>query len=834
MFNELIYTRCRQGMDITKKGSRISSDGYKVYSCTHAIMNEGEADLQFLLNAAQAKQPYTDPDFMDDAYLFYVPDSGKSFFINFHPIHFDANVQGGYSHRPGNFVNHALLGDFSKIYPYKMFQDDAIWNAKTKGEAYYYETPPSDDGLPARGDIIDPPGKYKYEEIGTFISDGRQEVLKKAVAFLIAQYNEEPEKRKYLIIKDDSSRNIELWISAIECAFSPKIASIIPFATRMDKFTNINRYTVKLGIYQPQMNLQDPNHKQRYRAMIIGLDERDKANVTALRPLPNSPFVLLDGKQKQLAFECNVQNNYYNLIVKFDDEHNKFCGKFLQVFNISEPCANIYELYEIFNLLNKPSLGNAQALSDILGKLSKYQMADSDIFRDIYNRVNADVLRLLQEDFLGALNIINWLKSASKITGDTGLKQRLTEIVCDKFAGFIFNKNDNAKKRSYWMQIQRTEFAQNAASVITDMEKIGNSSSNLNTSADITTFISIYLEAVSLTSGIIEQNIKRIVKYGIKVCCQYNDTNSLKDIDTALSRVKNIDNKDFLLSLVKNEDKALSEFVIKYIIDRDAVVTSDNSVKSFCEKLKKEDLRQFTSLVLMKRADKFNKPSEMELFIKTIRNMDFLDKETLTKIFESVDNRIGASKDNISFLAELLQTQKPDGAKCINSAHFLALNIFSGNFKKKSLIEVFKDLKNQGFPSFNDENYIEKLIENLIKANMTEEEQKFILDFLFHAPKEYYSAYMKKTVSTASKYKDKWNALINFLSDGKNRQFFDDMVQTLVDSKQNEKSLAALGSMIKEDDGLKYYTEISEKTLEIILSQKDKSGKGKLFGNIFG
>jgi hypothetical protein len=834
MFSELIYTRCRQGMDITKKGHQISSEGYKVYSCTHSIMEEGKVDIQYLVNAIQAKQPYTDPDFMDDAYLFYVPDSGESFFINFHPIHFDASVQGGYSHRPGNFVNHALLGDFSGIYPYKMFQDDVIWNAKTKGEAYYYETPPSDDGLPVRGDIIDPPGKYKYEEIGAFISDGRQEVLKKAVAFLIAQYNEEPEKRKYLIIKDDSSRNIELWISAIECAFSPKIASVIPFATRMDKFTNINRYTVKLGIYQPQMNLQDPNHKQRYRAMIIGLDERDKANVNMLRPLPNSPFVLLDGKQKQLAFECNVQNNYYKLIVKFDDEHNKFCGKFLQVFNIQEPSANIYELYDIFDMFNKPSLGNAQALSDILGKLSKYQGADSDIFRDIYNRVNTDVSRLLQEDFLGALNVINWLQSASKITGDTGVKQRLTETICDKFAGFIFNKNDNAKKRSYWTQIQRTEFAQNAAGIITNMEKIGNSSSNLNTPADITAFTSIYLEAISLTGGIIEQNIRKIVKYGAKVCCQYNDTNSLKDIDTALSRISNIDNKSFLLSLVKDEDKALCEFVIKYIIDRDAVVASDISVKSFCEKLKKDGLAQFASLVLIKRADKFNKPSEMELFIKTVLNMDFINKETLAKVFESVDNQIGASKDNISSLVELLQTQKPDGAKCLNSAHFLALNIFSGNFKKKNLIEVFKDLKNQGVPSFKDESYIDKLIENFIKANLTEEEQKFILDFLFHSPKEYYSAYMKNTVSAASKYKDKWNDLINFLSDGKNRQFFDDMVQALVDSKQNEKSLTTLGSLIKEENGLKYYTEVLNKALEIILSQKDKPGKGKLFGNIFG
>jgi len=251
MFYELIYTRCRQGMDITKKGQQISSDGYKVYSCTPAIMEEGKVDLQFLANAAQAKQSFTDPDFMDDAYLYYVPDTGAAFLVNFFPVPFDANAQGDYSRRPGNFLNHALIGDFSNFYPYELFKDESVWSAKTKGEAYYYENLPS--ALPERNDISDPPGQYGFDEIGSFIKDGREEAFKKAVSFLILQYKEEPEKRKYIVIKDDSSKNIELWIAAIECAFSPKIASVIPFASRMEKFTNVNKYTVKLGLFQTQI-----------------------------------------------------------------------------------------------------------------------------------------------------------------------------------------------------------------------------------------------------------------------------------------------------------------------------------------------------------------------------------------------------------------------------------------------------------------------------------------------------------------------------------------------------------------------------------------------------
>jgi len=842
-FSELIYTRCRQGMDITKKGHQISGDGYKVYSCTHAIMEDDEVDLQFLMNAAQAKQPYIDPDFMDDAYLYYVPDSGEKFYINFHPIHFDANAKGDYAHRAGNFVNHALIGDFSKIYPYKMFQDDSVWNAKTKSEAYYYENPPADDGLPGRDDI-DPPGKYKFEEIAAFITSGRKEALAKAVAFLIAQYNEEPEKRKFLVIKDESSRNIELWIAAIECAFSPRIASVIPFATRMDKFVNNNRYTVKTGIYQPQMNLQDPNQKQRYRAMIIGIDDRDKANISALRPLPNSPFVLLDGKQKQIAFECNIQHIYYQLIAKFDDEHKKFCGEFLQAFDVSKPCAEILDLYEIFTALNKAPL-DTRTLANALDRLNKYRAADkskdasvikaSPVY-EIYSRVNPDVPRFLQDNFSSALNIINWLLSASEVIGDTGAKQRLTDIVCKEFTGIIFSKTDNAAKRSCWKQIQGTGFNMDAARVITDMKIISDNSSNFRAfaPADAVTFVTIYLDSYLLIGGIALQDLKKIIKYGINICCHYADQNSLGEIISTLSRVKNINSQDLLFEMARVADTKFGEFIIMYIINRDPLIlASDNSVKLFCKKLNDEELGRFAGLILMERFDKLNKPSEMELFIKTIHDLNFIDKETFTKIFEAADKRIGASKDNILPLVELLQTRKPDGAKCINSAHILALNISFGSLKNKSLKEIFEDLKKQGFPAVKDENYTDKLIEYLIKISLKEDEE-YILDFLFNAPKEYYSAYMKKIVYAASKYKDKWNDLINFISDGKNKRFYNDIVQVLADSNQNEKSLAALGSLIKDENSLKYYTEVSGKALEIISSQKGKSGKGKLFGGIFG
>jgi len=818
MFYELIYTRCRQGMDITQKGRQISSDGYKVYSCTPALMEEGEVDLPFFANVTLTKPPFIDPGFMDDAYLFYVPDIGKSFFINSHPIPFDQNAPGDYAHRPGNFVNHALVGDYSKIYPYKMFQDDSIWNAKTKGEAYFYENPPAETGLPSR-DISNPPGKYKFEEIGAFIKDGREEALKKAVAFLIAQYNEEPEKRKFLVIKDDSSRNIELWIAAIECAFSPQIASVIPFATRMDKFTNVNRYTVKNGVYQQQMNLQDPNHKQRYRAMIVGVDERDKANIGASRPIANSPFVLLDGKLKQIDFECDIKNSYYQLITKFDDEHKKFCEEFLQTFTVLKPSAEIYDLYSAFIALNSSSLPDTRTLSNALDTLNKFKAANNDIFKDIYKRVRTEASRFMKEDFSYALNIINWLLTASEVVGDASVKQFLTENVCKEFTSIIFSKTDNAKKRSYWTQVQRTGFKMDVARVITDMRVIKDNLSNSSAfaSADAVVFVAIYLDACSLLGNIDQSNLGSILKFGINVCYRNNDTDSFHEIVSTLSRVKNIDNQNLLFAIAKGNDKKFGEFVINYLIDHDnAILASDNSTLEFCKKLKDESLENLAGSALAKRVNKLDKPSDIDRFINSVLNSKSIkiEEESLAKVFEAVDAKIEAPNDKF---ADFIQTRKPQDAKCLNSAHVFALNVFANIKKYQDLKEILTDLAGQGFPSSKDEKYIDKLTEYIIKASLTDEEQLTILKFLFNAP-VYFSTYLKKIVLSAAKYKDKWDNMIKAFSGIKNNkqqeQVEDSIVQAFADSKQNEKSLVALGKLLTDEKSQEYFKSLVDKFKE--------------------
>jgi hypothetical protein len=590
-------------MDILKKGQSISVEGYKVYACTPEIMNEGVLDLQFFTSAVQTKQSYIDPDFMDDAYLYYVPDSGSSFLLNFHPVHFDKEAKGNYSHRPGNFVNQAFAGDFSGFYPFELFKNNNTWNAQAKGEAYYYEQAPS--ALPSRRDINNQQSLYTYEKIAAFIADGRKEALAKAVSFLISQYIVDPENRKYLVIRDESSEKIELWIAAIECAFSPKIAASIPFASRMDKFINTNRYTVNQhGMFHTQMNLQDPNQKQRFRAMIVGVDERDKSNANATRPLASSPFVLLEGKEKKALFDADTSDRYYQLITTFNEDHRQFCRIFLQMFKIYLPKVDIYDLYKLFSELGGIHKRNAREITAILDRLEKNIPAYTSNFKDIHNSIEKELPRFLQEDLTSAFKIINWLEKISKTINDSESKQRISGIICKTFLDFIYNKSNSARTLEFWNQIRTSEFAKDVAVAITDIPTLKANLPNLK-SSDMATFMQIYIEYEK--NG---QNIMEIIKYAAKKCFAVKDEISMRNVVAAMHPLgKNISN--ILLSLC-TEDIGFAEFIIENMLNIDeSVISSNDSMKEFCNQLREKKLDKCLNVVLKRRFVKIQ-PSELE------------------------------------------------------------------------------------------------------------------------------------------------------------------------------------------------------------------------------
>jgi len=832
MYSELIYTRCRQGIDILKEGRAITSDGYKVYSCTSSLLKDGVTDLQFLLNAAQAKQPYSEPLFMDDAYLYFVPEQGDSFMMDFYPVPFDPNANGDYAHRAGNFVNHIIIGDYSEFYPYELFRDNTVWNAKARGEAYYYENIPTD--LPARDDISDPVGPFGIEEIGAFIADGRKEAFMSAVAFLISQYSLPPEERKFLVIRDESEQNIELWIAAIEHAFSPRMAASIPFATRMDKFATANRYTVnQMGVYQTQINLQDKNQKLRYRAMIVGVDERDRVNAGAARPLANSQFVLLDGKEKTTSFEADTSNRYYRFITSFNDSHQSFCREFLQMINITAPSADIYRLRDVYMFFESNSIPTAKDMGKVVAILEKYTLLQSSKLQNIYAKVTADLPRFLQEDLHSTLRIIKWLQSVSCIVGDTNASTRLTDIVCKAFAEQVFRKANPDEAFDFWQNIKNSEFASSVARYFVDPATIQANQSYLPhfTSAARLVYVLIYLDCAAFAGAVRKEHLKSVVNWGLELCRTHKDTDSAKKILKSLEKCHGINTQDILFAIAKDAERGYAEFIVMFLVAYDkSIVASDASMMAFLKKLSADRMEHLFGAVLKFRAKELSKPIEFEQMINLLSRIQGLSTIDQAEIFAVLDQKLSLTDRNCLSVAKAIQDKLPREAVCTKSAHILALDVLTNRRQRDKFTDIYNELIPQRFPSINNDNYIKMLVEALFKAKIDTSELHYVIQ-LFSREPTYIAELVAVILSvTSSRQTDEWNMLIFTALKTKDQNLITTIINECAKLKQGEKTLDQLSDMLTERETRDYFQKIAQKAREVIRSQKPQSGFGRFFG----
>jgi hypothetical protein len=833
MFSELIYTRCRQGVDILKAGKAITSDGFKVYSSTPAFMESDNFDLQFLFNSAQGKQPYHDPDFMDNAYLYLVPDKGGSFMLEFYPIPFDANATGDYSHRSGNFLNHILACNFCEFYPFELFRDNDVWNAKLRGEAYYYENTP--DTLPAHSEVNDPAGQIGIDEIASFISDGRAEALKKAVSFLITQYELPPENRKFLVIHDTSSGNIELWIAAIEYAFSRRIAAAIPFATRLEKFATANRYTVdQSGMYQTQINLQDPNQKQRYRAMIVGIDDRDKTNVTAARPLANSPFVLLDGKEKRAMFEADISNRYFKFITSFNDAHNAFCREFLQMIDIKKPCSDIFRLYDVYEVLeNNTNLVNAQNVANALSVLDKYKVLVPSRLKNLYKRINDGLSHFLQENTHDALQIIKWLQSVSLVVGDNNATQRFGGIVCKAFTEQVYNKSDAEGAINFWKSIKDSEFSTDVARYFIEPSTIKSYNSDIQrfNKTDKITFVLIYLECAAFLGTVNIQVLTSIVKSGLQLCARENDIDNARKILNKLSLNKQANIRDILLLIVRETDAKYSDFFVKLLIESDKTIDTDNSSMSvFIKKLSAEKLEQLIPSVLKHRINNLSKAVDIEQFIKALSEIRSIGSDDLVKVYSILDGKLVLSFEKSSMsAASVMQEKKPKNAVCINSAHLYAIELLNDKQNRAQIINTYNNLRKQGFPSEKNKVYVQEFIDKLIKAQLNRDELTYFIK-LFSGIPEYITELVSFILEvTTPKRNDEWNILMEVVIETNDSAVCNVIISDCAKLKKGEKALEQLSELLVKDEARIYFVQVKEKALEIINSNKSQSFFGRLF-----
>ena len=832
MFSELIYTRCRQGIDILKGGKPITTEGYKVFSCTPSLLGGGACDLPFLLNAAQAKQPCSDPSFMDDAYLYLVPDTGDCFMVDFHPVPFDADARGDYSHRAGNFINQILIGNFTWFYPFEMFGDASIWNAKARGEAYYYENAPV--GLPPRSDVSDPAGRFGLDEIGAFISDGRKEALMCAVAFLIGQYGRPPEERRFLVVRDDSSEKIEMWIAAIEHAFSPRMAASVPFATRMDKFATANRYAVnQSGAFQAQINLQDRTQRIRNRAMVVGVDERDRANAASARPLANSPFALLDGKEKRAMFEADTSHRYYRFITGFGDAHQSFCREFLQTIGIAAPGEGIYELYDAYSVLEGPSLPGVEAMERVTDTLGKYSLFKSGRLRVIYGRVSAELPRFLEESPQRALRIIGWLLAVSRVIGDGGAARKLTRTICEAFTDRVYVKPDADRAIEFWQSIRASEFAEGVAEHFLDpaTQQSYEDCFCRFSSADVVAFTQISIDCTSCLGPVRAQDLQELLSWSLSYCCENGDDGAARKILGSLSLTGGVNARDMLFAVAGSLETEWADFIVMLIVECDGrVVASDSEALAFVRRLHSEGLGHLTAPALKSRIRALAGAAEIDRFARLLESFTALGSDDMAGLYEALDERLDIAEKGSSGVALAIQQNKPQDAVCANSAHLYALEALDDSQKRADFASIFNELnKRQGFPSLDDRDYIRTLVDRLSRAQLGPGELEYVVNLFSGSPP--YISELAETIlaGTTPKKNDEWNTLMNVAARNGDPAIYDAVLNGCLKLKHVDRALDQLLGALTAREAQACFRHLAGKAREMARAKKPQSGFG-LFG----
>lgn len=832
MYSELIYTRCGEGIDILRGRNPIKNSGFKVFSCSENVTEAGFTDLPFLYATAQSKEPYADPSFMDDAYLFVVPDLGGKYLLNFHPIPFDRTATGDYSHRPGNFINQIFIGQFDDIYPYELFGNGSVWDAQKRGEAFYYENSPAP--LAQRDDLGETIGYINFDDIAAFVAEGRRDALMNAIAFIVSQYSLSPEERKFLVIKDENSKLIELWIAAIESAFSPRMAAGLSFATRLDKFANANKYTVNLsGQYQTQINLQSPNQKLRFRAMIVGVDERDRTN-TAAKALANSPYVVLDGKTKTLSVNVDTSNPYYRYVTTYDEGHEYLCRQFMQMVDVASPSGDVLKLYSAFVSLSRYS--SSKQLKDLLASLSvlrQFQLKKTSDLERLYREIKQDIPRFLKEDAVSSFAVMSWLERTAAVVGDDSVKETFKDVVCRSYSDNIYTRPQAESTMDLHNAIKKSAFAQSASNHIisrTTVEAYANAVKAYKP-ADWVSFTEFFVEALKVYRGGFPESVNMLLPHGINALYHARDGQNAVRVASLYATLNQGQTVDIILTDASlATDKNYIAFLVQLVcrIAPETIATESNLTRLY-KQLQQLNLGSYFSAALAYKAQTLDRTQDMERFLDWIESNRELKGIDLTSVIRILDKNIVLSDKAAGRLASRIQSCRMDNVPCINSAHIYALDALDDRKLASGLIPLLNSMISQGFPSIEDAAYAERLVSKLYSGRLPEGAFSTVVSAASNSP--YYSDLIAEEAMqyVGTRQDSTIGELFDTAVQTNSRPLFDALVHACANIKQFDKGMSAIRGTIRSKAAQQYFALV-EKDARTLHDQKKESS---LFGRLF-
>lgn len=359
MLNQLIYTRCKPHRDLKNKGNVARSDGFGVFSMSRGLATDPPvSDYTFLQArlAAHNGAKENSAAGLFHSYEYTALDSGV-YALSFEVARPLCKEQrkNGRTHRPGVFIKQCLVGT-PEDYPVQWF-GASVWDAHLKSQNDYYldEDPTAEPEWLPMVQVM-PEGSYiTTEKIRQFVHEGRKEAVKAGIWFLIQEYAKPENERKVLLIKDTPD-NVELWIAAMEYAFSEEMAKKITFSTNKSRLAiqidnMLFYYTDETGRFYPMHNNSVTQVRHPYH-MIAGYHPKDNFCAT-VKQMPTSNFVLIDGTTKTTGIipDDSIHAEYYSAAVEYNDDLIDFTGVVLPSLPLAQITDQIPALYDAYKYL---------------------------------------------------------------------------------------------------------------------------------------------------------------------------------------------------------------------------------------------------------------------------------------------------------------------------------------------------------------------------------------------------------------------------------------------------------------------------------------------------
>lgn len=359
MLEQVIYTRCSPSRSL-ENGQVLWKEGLGFYSVSEGLCDNIPDRIK--LDRLIRKQNCTKSRFAGYvcSYSCLKLDNGAVVMTYEVPReNTDEKRYNGNFIRTGNYIKQSLLG-IPEDYPYKWF-GSSVWNAHTLPQQEYYHDldPTREPPILEQQDTTCSDGNITEGMINLFLAEGRGELFRKILWFILNEFKKPESERKVLLIRD-TPENVGMWVAAVERCLSVELALKVTFDTNLGGLTQNNANT-ELFYYVNEKTRAVCTFDSRLSelkkvpyAMISGIHPKDKQNVN-LRKTPIANYEIADANTGTVTFEPDesIDMLYFSSAEVYDEDIQRFAAEVLPYVCFEDSDWQLPELFDAYRYIFK-------------------------------------------------------------------------------------------------------------------------------------------------------------------------------------------------------------------------------------------------------------------------------------------------------------------------------------------------------------------------------------------------------------------------------------------------------------------------------------------------